>query len=152
MLFEKDIFTSQSLGDKRTEQVLLAAIDHASTKVRPSDLLFAAIESRDAKVLATLTRVLAPDSSPRDVLDTIEVYNPVSSASVATRFDGRKEWFSPEALEALEKFDAELTDWSTSAEGVQYVVLEAPACSPPRSPGRRRPRISVDTRCQRGLG
>lgn len=119
MLFEEGILNPQSVGDKRTVAVLYAAADRASGKVRPSDLLASAIESDDAKVLATLAQALEPGSTPLDVRDVIEVYNP--ARSTPTDFDGRKEYFSPEALEALEQFDA---DPMRGKEGVRDAALE----------------------------
>ena len=69
-------------------------------KVRPSDLLASAIESGDAKILATLTQALVQGSTPLDLRDVIEVYN--SARSTPTDFDGKRDRFSPEMLEALD--------------------------------------------------
>lgn len=123
MLFEKGMFNPQGVGDDRTATVLHAATDRAAGKVRPSDLLASAIESGDAKVLATLAQALEPGSTPLDLRDVIEIYNPMRSHSTPTDFDGRRECFSSEALEALDKFDTELKE-TVGKEGIEDVALE----------------------------
>jgi ATP-dependent Clp protease ATP-binding subunit ClpA len=105
MLIGMGIFNPESVGDERTIAILHAATDRATSKVRPSDFLASAIETGDAKVIATFTRALKHGSTPRDVLDTINVYNQARSTP-NTDFDGKRECFSAEALEALDQFDA----------------------------------------------
>ncbi|NUO83233.1 ATP-dependent Clp protease ATP-binding subunit [candidate division KSB1 bacterium] len=119
MFFQNNIFTPEQIGEPRSKAILLAATDRAAGKVRPSDLLAAAIDSQDAKILATLAQALEPGSTPQDLKEIIEVYNP--ARTTPTDFDGRQERFAAETLSALNQFEEEL---KTGKEGIQTVALE----------------------------
>jgi ATP-dependent Clp protease ATP-binding subunit ClpA len=108
MLFENGIFTPHLLNNERTEAVLLAATDHASGKIRPSDILLAAIDSRDVRILANLRLFLDPGCSPQELRKIIEAYNPTGTTH--SYFNGERRWFSPETLPALDEFGSKLTD------------------------------------------
>src|SRR5437879_5435021 len=119
MLFEEDILTLQHIENDRVRVVIQAAIDRATDKIRPSDLLISAIEGKDSQVLVIIDQALNTGCTSVVLRDVIEVYNPRRTR--ATAFDGRKEWFTSEALTALEQFDAEL---STDADRLLDVALE----------------------------
>lgn len=122
MLFENNIFAPRSVEDDRTLEVLNAATDRATVKIRPSDLLASVIKIEDAKALATLAQALKPGCTVEDLQEFIEFDNP--SRSTPSDFDGRREWFSPEALTALDQFDAELDELSKKGEGAGGATLE----------------------------
>lgn len=82
--------------------VLLAATDRAPATVRPSDILGAAIAGGDAKIHAALTMALEAGAYPDELRQIIDVYNPPLLTS--SDFDGSRERFSTEALEALDEF------------------------------------------------
>lgn len=121
MLFENGIFTPHLLENERTEAVLQAATDHASGKIRPSDILLVAIDSRDARILAKLRQFLAPGCSPQELRDIIEAYNPAGTTH--SQFNGERRWFSHEALAALDQFDTTLKELGKK-DGLRYVMLE----------------------------
>jgi ATP-dependent Clp protease ATP-binding subunit ClpA len=120
MIFENGIFSPRNIGDERTEKVLLTAIERASGFVRPCDLLASAIEDGEPKVLAALSQALEPGCTPRDLIGVIAVYNPARSTP-NTDFDGKRERFSTEMLEALSQFE---TGLKKKPEGARDVVLE----------------------------
>src|SRR5207253_10160902 len=62
--------------------------DRAMGQVRPSDLLVAAIESGDARVLTTLAQALEAGCRPLELPDIIAAYNP--ARRTPTDFDGRR--------------------------------------------------------------
>ncbi|MFL5704712.1 MAG: AAA family ATPase [Ktedonobacteraceae bacterium] len=107
MLFEEDILILQHIENDRVKVVIQAAIDRATDRIRPSDLLISAIEGKDSQVLVAIDQALNSGCTSLILRDVIEVYNPRRTR--ATAFDGRKKWFTPEALTALEQFDAELS-------------------------------------------
>lgn len=122
MVFEGDIFSPRRLEDPRAASVLEAAADRAAGTVRPSDVLAAALASGEAKVTATLAQALESGATPRDVAEVIEAYNPRSE----TRdFDGRRERFASETLEALAAFEAEMASVGESAGNVGLELLLA---------------------------
>src|SRR5690348_15623794 len=104
MLFENGILKLDSIQDKRAVAVLERAIDRAAGKIRPSDLLCAAIAQADAAVLSSLSQALEPGATPLDLMEVIQAYNPARTS--ASEFDGSREFFSAEALQALNDFDA----------------------------------------------
>src|SRR5262249_55064513 len=101
-LFENGIFAPEALDDERTMGVLLAATDRAKAEVRPSDILCAAIASRDAKIHAALAMAMPEGAGPDDLCEIIDVYKP--PLLTGPDFDGRRERFSAEAVEALDEF------------------------------------------------
>lgn len=119
MLFENGIFVPQNIGSEKTTKVLLAATDRSNKTIRPSDLIASAIDIGDSKILAIFTQALKPGANPQDIKDIIEVYNP--ARIMPTDFDGKRERFSKEALNAIEQFEKELHD---AAEGIHQVALE----------------------------
>ena len=119
MLFENGIFAPQNIGSEKTIKVLLAAADRSTKTIRPSDLIASAIDIGDSKILAIFAQVLKPGANPQDIKDIIEVYNP--ARIIPTDFDGKRERFSKEALNAIEQFEKELHD---AAEGIHEVALE----------------------------
>lgn len=105
-LFPQGLFAPSAAIDPRAVQVLEAAVDRAASAVRPSDVLAAAVDAGDARVLSTLGQALAPGCSPRDLLEIISVYNP--ARKTASDFNGRRERFVPQTLAALDRFENEL--------------------------------------------
>lgn len=108
MLFEKDLFSPEAIGDEIIEKILTAAVDRASDKIRPSDILASVITHGGDVVLNVLAQALEQGSNPKDLLDIIEIYNP--SRTAPSTFNGKRDSFSGEALEALDKLDADLED------------------------------------------
>ncbi|MFI0735057.1 AAA family ATPase [Streptomyces sp. NPDC021225] len=106
-LFSEGIFTPHTLLDERTIDVLSAATQRCSGTVRPSDILYAAIDAGDQGVLSALALTLADGAQPRHLLETIAVYNPGSQDGLDFDFDGRRERFTPETLSGLDRFAAE---------------------------------------------
>ncbi|MEU4526071.1 AAA family ATPase [Amycolatopsis sp. NPDC024027] len=102
-MFESGIFTPEVLGDERTANVLLAAVDAASI-VHPSDFLHAAITSGDPKIFSALSTALADGARPAHILKIIDVYHP---REPSPHFDGKRERFSADALDILDEFAAE---------------------------------------------
>jgi ATP-dependent Clp protease ATP-binding subunit ClpA len=102
-VFENNVFSPDRVGDQRVASILFAAADSAAGLVRPSNLLAAAIETGDAKVLTTLGQALEPGATPADLLQVIRIYNPPRT-SPALDFDGRRHRFSEAALAALDEF------------------------------------------------
>lgn len=119
MLFEGDRFNPEKIADERARKVVWAAIDRAPGRIRPSDLLAAAIGSGDAKILAILAQAMPAGGSPLDLSQTIDVYNPPRSSP--TDFDGSRGRISAETLAALEEFDQAL---AVGGEGGRRVALE----------------------------
>ena len=101
MLFQDGIFVPQSLDDKRVSDVLAAAVARGFP-VRPADFVHAVAASGDQRVLASITTALAPDAALSDLLEVIDIYHPVRTGHT---FDGRRNRFSAEAIEALDEFD-----------------------------------------------
>jgi ATP-dependent Clp protease ATP-binding subunit ClpA len=101
------MYNPDAIGDKRTSAILKAVVDRAPKKIHTSDLLATAIGSGDQKVHATLAQALRPGSSPMNVLEIINIYNEPGTPSLD--FDGTRKYFSQEALEALDQFDAEFS-------------------------------------------
>lgn len=101
MLFQDEYFAPETLGDDRTAEVLLAAIDRAAP-VRPSDILHAAISGGDPLILTAVAVAMADGAKPDVLPRIIDVYNPPRSGP---EFDGRRDRFSPAALVALDEFD-----------------------------------------------
>jgi ATP-dependent Clp protease ATP-binding subunit ClpA len=107
-LFETGVLNFSKITDKRTIAVLSMAIDRATEKIRPSDIL-----------ASVVSQVMAPGSFANDLIDLINVYNKVRQGT-NTEFNGQRTWFSKEALDALDHFDAELN----TLEPESAVVLE----------------------------
>jgi len=123
MLFEKEMFNPECVEDKRTIAVLGAAVERASPKVRPSDLLAAAIETGDAKVLAMLEQALVQGSTPGNVLEIINIFNE-PGLTHGNEFYGSRDCFSTEALDALDQFSNDLTSCAQcSHEVILYLLL-----------------------------
>lgn len=108
MLFTNGLFTPEGADDQRVADVLYRATDRAASQVHPSDLLYATIKAGDGGVCSALSRALVESAYLQDVLDGIDVYNPGRSAGL--NFDGKRERFAPEALEALDLFAAQLSE------------------------------------------
>jgi hypothetical protein len=106
LLFVDDVFAPHVLADSRTTEVLHAATDRAAGRVRTSDLLHALISSGDLGVRAALALSLTDGAQLQDVLDGIDLYSPARAGGAD--FDGRRDRFTDEALEALDAFAAEL--------------------------------------------
>ncbi|MFF1416694.1 AAA family ATPase [Streptomyces sp. NPDC058280] len=106
-LFSEGIFTPHTLLDERAIDILSAATQRCSGTVRPSDILYTAIDSGDQGVLSVLALTLAEGAQPRHLLETIAVYNPGSQDGQYFDFDGRRERFTAETLAALDRFAAE---------------------------------------------
>src|ERR1035438_5641815 len=103
MLFENGVLGLNKIGDQRAAAVLERAVDRASGKVRPSDILCAAIAQGDAAILSSISQALDPGATPQDLIEVIEAYNPVRTD--ASGFDGTRDWFSADTIEALDDFD-----------------------------------------------
>ncbi len=108
MLFQDNQLDLSGLNDERTEDVLTAATNRTIGRLRPSDVLAAAIENGDDKILATLSKALETGSTPQDMIAIIDVYNPPNDDKATGMFDGKRESFTAEVLKALEQFDAAL--------------------------------------------
>ncbi|WP_200308006.1 AAA family ATPase [Streptomyces adelaidensis] len=106
-LFPEGIFTPHALLDERAIDVLAVATQRCSGTVRPSDILYAAIDSGDQAVLSALALTLAEGAQPRHVLETIAAYNPENRGGESFDFDGRRERFAADTLAALDGFAAE---------------------------------------------
>ena len=119
MLFEGDFLRLGNIADERARKVLTAAIDRVQQRMRPSDLIAAAIGSGDARILTALAQAMPAGGSPLDLRETIDVYNPPPSSP--TDFDGSRRRISDDALAALDEFDGAL---AKGGEGVQRVALE----------------------------
>ncbi|WP_066947838.1 AAA family ATPase [Streptomyces lushanensis] len=107
--------------DERAIDILSAATQRCSETVRPSDLLYAAIDSGDQGILSVLALTLAEGAQPRHVLETIAVYNPGSRDGQDFDFDGRRERFAPETLAALDHFT---TEFAQDRDRLRPVCLE----------------------------
>ncbi len=108
MFFERGVFTLKHIEDELTALVLREAIGHAADKIRPNDLLWAAIETSNPKVLTLLSKALETGCTPFDLRDVIEVYN--SKWTTARNLDCKEEDFSLETLAALKHFETELNN------------------------------------------
>lgn len=123
MLFEQGYFNPQSTGNERAAEVLNTAADRASAKVRPSDLVDAAIACGDARVLAMISQALTPGATPNDLRQLIEIYNHARRSP--TDFDGSRERFSDEALLGLDEFDAEFQKGAERIRDASLMLLMA---------------------------
>ena len=123
MLFENGIFHPEHVTDNRTEIVLNVAVNRTPDLVCTSDVLAAAIESHDAKIWATVTQACDPGCTPEDLLNVIEVYHPARSS--ASDFDGSKEYFSPEVLDALDLFVCEIEKYPSALPEATLELLLA---------------------------
>ncbi|GAA1557009.1 ATP-dependent Clp protease ATP-binding subunit [Actinomadura kijaniata] len=118
LLFTDGLFTPQRLGDPRAADVLHAATDRASDRVRTSDLLHAAVAAGDPALLPVLARTLPEGVAERHLLAGIEIYNPGRSPDDdGPAFDGRRERFDGAALAALRAFDAEFASLAAADPG-----------------------------------
>jgi ATP-dependent Clp protease ATP-binding subunit ClpA len=115
-LFINGVFAPHVLGDSRVENALLAATDRAADRVRPSDILHAAIAGRDAKIQGCLARAMRDGAKLDAVREIIEIFNP--AAPDDTDFDGSRGRFSAHALAALDAFGGEVA----SAPGLSREV------------------------------
>lgn len=117
LLFTDGVFAPHALADPRAINVLDAATDRVRDQVQTSDLLHAIIESGDAGVESAISPALAEGAGLQDVLNGIAAYNPGGGTGI----DGRRERFTTSALDALDKFAADL---ATYAERQREVGLE----------------------------
>ena len=134
-----------AVGDSRTEAVLFRAADRVVEKLRPVDLLAAAIDEAEPKFLATLAQALGPDVAAADLRELIELSYPASATPGA--FDGRPNRFTPEALEGIKQFDAELTaGGAASRESALHRLSPAFGALPPSAPSfpSRLPFLALD--------
>ncbi len=124
MLFQDDILSLLPLKNETVAGIIHTAIDRAAGKIQPSDFLAAAIASNVPIILVTLGQALKLGVSPQDLLEIIEVYHP--PRSTPSDFDGRREGFSPMALAALDRYDAELASvGDTGADAALHLLLSA---------------------------
>ncbi|MEV6591030.1 AAA family ATPase [Streptomyces acidicola] len=108
-LFADGIFTPGTLEDDRSIDVLLAAAQRSSEVMRPSDILYAAVDSSDQNLLSVLDQALIEGARQQHLLETIEVYNPDGRRGHSlVDFDGKRKRFAPETLAALDAFAAEV--------------------------------------------
>ncbi|MFD9326785.1 AAA family ATPase [Streptomyces sp. NPDC060065] len=143
-LFSEGIFTPHTLLDERAIDILSAATQRCSGTVRPSDILYAAIDSGDQGVLSVLALTLAEGAQPRHLLETIAVYNPGSQDGQDFDFDGRRERFTPETLTALDGFAAEFAQDEDRLRPVCLELLIASVLDHP-DPGDRQFLRILDT-------
>jgi ATP-dependent Clp protease ATP-binding subunit ClpA len=121
MLFEKGILHLKGIKDNRAAAVLERAIDRAESRVRPSDILSAAIAHGDAGVLSSLSQALKAGASPEDIMGVIDAYNPARVS--ASEFDGRRSCFAPETLAALDDFETALAQHADREADVGLELL-----------------------------
>ncbi|RFS86983.1 ATP-dependent Clp protease ATP-binding subunit [Actinomadura spongiicola] len=108
MLFDNGVFDPRAVDDPRTVDVLHAAVERAAGSVRTSDLLRAALASKDAPLLTALGRALPDGVQVRHLLEGIEIYSPARApGSGADEFGGGRDEFSAESLAALDAFGEE---------------------------------------------
>jgi ATP-dependent Clp protease ATP-binding subunit ClpA len=118
-LFKAGTFSPDLLNEPRAAALLRAAADRTRSKMRPSDLLAAAVSLKDAKVQALLVQSMQPGSSTGEISEVIEVYNP--ACTNFSDFDGRRERFTENALDALDAFCSE---YQQDTEGAADTALE----------------------------
>ncbi|MYW68219.1 AAA domain-containing protein [Streptomyces sp. SID8379] len=111
--FTDGVLDPQACGDQRTAAVLTAAAQRAGRRLRPSDVVHAALTARDAALLSALDVALVDGAAPGHLLEAIAVYNP---PGVAYEFDGSPERVAPELLAAFEEF-ATRKDGEDAKEG-----------------------------------
>lgn len=119
MLFQDDIFVPQSLNDNRVSDVLTAAVERGFP-VRPVDFVYAAVTSGDQRILALIGTALVPDATLSDLLEVIDTYHP---ARVGHTFDGRRNRFSAQAIEALDEFDVAYARDAEVRHGLELLLL-----------------------------
>lgn len=107
MMFENEILSLESIQDLLTKTVLQRASQRAQTVVRPSDILAAAIDCEDPRVIGTLTQALDRGCTHADLKEIIEVYNS-SQTGIHRSHLLRREDFSSHTLEALDQFNNEI--------------------------------------------
>ncbi|MFI6344682.1 AAA family ATPase [Streptomyces sp. NPDC050560] len=137
LFFTSGVLDPSALGDPRTADVLMAAAQRVSARLRPSDVLHAALAERGGP-LPALETALAEGAAVRHVLDTVDVYNPPGDGY---EFDGSPAGVAPELLAALDDFaafaDSEAERAAASAAGPdpsRSVLLAKPP--PPARRGR----------------
>jgi len=125
LLFANGVLDPEVLTDQRAIAVLYAATDRASSQVRPSDLLHAAIAHGDQGVRSVLGRALTEGAYLQDLLDSIEAYNPGGGPGEV--FTGDRHSFTTDALRALEALGAEpeLAEGDGAAGSVGLELLVA---------------------------
>ncbi|MCX3059231.1 AAA family ATPase [Streptomyces beihaiensis] len=113
--FTDGVLDPDACGDRRTAAVLTAAAQRSGRRMRPSDVLYAALAERDAALLSALDVALVDGAAPAHLMDAIDVYNPPGAAY---EFDGSRSSVAPELLAALDAF----TD--------QSAAIAAPVAAP----------------------
>ena len=121
-LFEDGVLNFSKIGDQKAIDVLTMAIDRATDKVRPSDILAAALKKGDSEVIDVISQALKPGCFPNELLDLINVYNEPRKGP-HSEFNGERKWFSKEALDALDHFDAELNNLEPKSPVVLELLL-----------------------------
>ncbi|WP_229378720.1 AAA family ATPase [Streptomyces sp. VRA16 Mangrove soil] len=99
--FTDGVLDPQACGDRRTAAVLTAAAQRAGRRLRPSDVVHAALAARDTALLTALDVALVDGAAPGHLLEAIDVYNPPGAAY---EFDGSPERVAPELLAAFDEF------------------------------------------------
>src|SRR5690242_16579435 len=104
LLFTDGVLDPGACGDRRTHDVLRAASERAADRLRPGDVLFAALAGRDPAVLPALEAALAEGAAPQHLMEAIDVYDPPGTAY---GFDGSPGRIAPELMAAFADFAAE---------------------------------------------
>ena len=133
LLFTDGVLDPGACGDRRTHDVLRAASERASERLRPGDVLFAVLAGRDPAVLPALEAALAEGAAPQHLMAAIDVYDPPGTAY---GFDGSPGRIAPELMAAFADFAAEYAghaDKTTSAPTASAPTNSAPSAAVPRA-------------------
>lgn len=112
-LFTDGFLDPDALGDERTAAVLLSAAERATERLRPGDILHAALDARDPAVLPAFEGALAEGAAPHHLLETVAVYAPPGNGYA---FDGARDHVSPELAAAFEEFESRCARDAVAAE------------------------------------
>ncbi|GHO65068.1 chaperone protein ClpB [Ktedonobacter sp. SOSP1-52] len=123
MFFDNGIFNLDFVQDQLTKRVLQQGMQRATTVVRPSDILIAAIESQDPRITAILSQALEQGCTVSDIKPIIEVYN--RSVAISPSRPRNREGFSSDTLKALDQFATEILENPHLAQDFSIEVLFA---------------------------
>ncbi|MFB6676567.1 AAA family ATPase [Streptomyces sp. NPDC056390] len=112
-LFTDGFLDPDALGDERTAAVLLSAAERSTERLRPGDILYAALDARDPAVLPAFESALAEGAAPHHLLETVAVYAPPGNGYA---FDGARDHVSPELAAVFEEFESRCARDAVGAE------------------------------------
>lgn len=131
-LFTDGFLDPDALGDERTATVLLSAAERATERLRPGDILYAALGTRDPAVLPAFEGALAEGAAPHHLLETVAVYAPPGNGYA---FDGARDHVSPELAAAFEEFESRCARDAVGAGVRLELLLACLLDAPPRTSG-----------------